>query len=120
MSVLIVASNDVLGVLWEKHLIRHELETQLVFTSDAAIKALDNTYPDLIVLDLDLAGGQALCIADYANFRHPEAHVIFVTNSRFFSDGSIFKHASNACAYVPAATPPEDLSAIIEHYVEQG
>jgi DNA-binding response OmpR family regulator len=118
MSVLIVANNDSLGQLWCDHLLRQAIDTHLVFSADTAIEALNKTCPDLIVLDLDLPGGKALCIADYANFRFPEARVVFVTNSRFFSDGSIFNHASNACAYIPASTPLEDLSAIVQHYAE--
>jgi hypothetical protein len=39
-----------------------------------------------------------------------------VTNTSFFSDGSIFAFASNACAFVRRGTPPEDLAAMVEHY----
>ena len=44
------------------------------------------------------------------------AKVVFVTNSSFFSDGSIFQHASNAAAFVKSSTPPEDLTAMVTHY----
>jgi hypothetical protein len=39
-----------------------------------------------------------------------------VTNSTFFSDGSLFNHIPNACAYVKMHTPPEDIAAIVDHY----
>jgi len=39
-----------------------------------------------------------------------------VTNTSFFSDGSIFQVSNNACAYVQSETPPEDLAAMVEHY----
>ena len=64
------------------------------------------------VLEMLCAG--ATTIVDY--YRCPEARVIFVTNTTFFSDGSIFAHSPNACAYVPAATRPEDLAAMVDYY----
>jgi DNA-binding NtrC family response regulator len=83
---------------------------------DDAIAEVNLKAPDIIILDLVLQDGSALAVADYANYRCPDARVIFVTNTRFFSDGSIFAHAANACAFVQTATPPEDLAAMVEHY----
>ena len=37
--------------------------------------------------------GVAMAVADFASYRRPEARVIFVTNTSFFSDGSIFAHS---------------------------
>jgi hypothetical protein len=42
--------------------------------------------------------------------------VIFVTDTSFFSDGSIFNLAANACAFIQTNTPPEDIAALVEHY----
>ncbi len=71
---------------------------------------------DVIVLDLILSDGSAFAVADFSSYRQPDAKVIFVTNSTFFSDGSIFRHIPNACAMVPAETRPEDIGALVEHY----
>jgi hypothetical protein len=68
---------------------------------------------------LVIEGGSAFAVADFASYRRPDARVVFVTNTTFFSDGSIFQHIPNACAFVPTETPPEDLVAIVEHYAEQ-
>jgi hypothetical protein len=65
-----------------------------------------------------LDDGSAFAVADYASFRHPDAGVIFVSNTSFFSDGSIFQLCSNACAFVPSATQPDDLAAMVEHYAK--
>nr|WP_242601356.1 hypothetical protein [Pseudaestuariivita atlantica] len=81
-----------------------------------AISALTTRTFDIIVTDLMLQEGSALAVADFANYRHPEARVIFVTNTTFFSDGSIFQHCSNACAYLPRGFKPEDLAALVEHH----
>ncbi|AJE45301.1 response regulator receiver-like protein [Celeribacter indicus] len=83
---------------------------------EEAIARLHGPAPDLIVLDLVLRGGSAFAVADYAHFRHPETRVIFTTNTSFFSDGSIFQHAANACAFVPKRVDPDDLTALVEHY----
>ena len=116
MNVLIVESKPELGSLWQRHLERQGAKVTLVHSQEAAIVALYGTDFEIIVLDLVLDRGSALAVADFASYRRPDARVIFVTNTSFFSDGSIFAHSPNACAYVQSATPPEDLAALVEHY----
>lgn len=116
MQVLIVESNPELGQLWMRHLERMGAAVTLVSGQEAAILALCGSDFGVIVLDLVLDEGSAPAVADFASYRRPQAQVIFVTNTRFFSDGSIFAHFPNACALVPSGTPPEDLAAMVEHY----
>lgn len=120
MSVLIVENKAELGQLWTSCLERQGMRVDLVVDQDAAFEALRRSKYDIIILDLVLADGQALTIADYASYRRPEARVIFVTNTSFFSDGSIFQVSNNACAFVQSETPPEDLAAMVEHYARAG
>lgn len=116
MNVLIVQNKRELGRVWARHLERQGAIVSLVATQDAAVDALCNSSFDIIILDIVLDGGGAFVVSDFAEYRRPEARVIFVTNSSFFSDGSIFAHSHNACACVPKQTPPEDLAAMVEHY----
>lgn len=116
MRVLIVESDPDLGGLWKRHLERQDASVCLVSSQPEAIDALQCDDFDIIVLDLVLHEGSALAVADFASYRRPEARVIFVTNTSFFSDGSIFSHSPNACAFVQSRTPPEDLVAMVEHY----
>ena len=116
MKVLIVESQPELAALWERHLRRQGAFVWIAHSQDAATQALRTDEFDIIVLDLVLKNGSALATADFASYRQPEARVIFVTNTSFFSDGSIFAHSTNACAYVHSAMPPEDLAAMVEHY----
>jgi len=116
MNVLIVESRPELGLLWKRHLERQGYGVTQVNSQDDAVTHLSEYCADIIVLDLVLKQGSALAVADFASYRHPDARVIFVTDTTFFSDGSIFNHASNACAFLPAGTPPEDLAAMVAHY----
>lgn len=116
MNVLIVESRPELAVLWQRHLERQGMFVELAASQDQAVDHLSAHDTDIIVLDLVLEGGSALAVSDFASYRWPKARVIFVTDTTFFSDGSIFNHACNACAFLPAATPPEDLAAMVEHY----
>lgn len=93
---------------------------RLVRSQSEAIVALQVERFDIIVLNLVLEDGSALAVADFASFRSPDTRVVFVTDTSFFSDGSIFAHSANACAYVRSSTPPEDLAAIVEHYAGNG
>lgn len=116
MLVLIVANSADLAQVWANHLERNGAETRVTGSQEEAFEFIRETEVNVIILDLMLAEGSAIAIADFASYRQPGAKVIFVTNSTFFSDGSIFNHIPNACAYVQTQTPPEDLAAIVEHY----
>lgn len=116
MRTLIVQSNYALGQVWARHLERLGSLVQHVSTGEEAIDAIQDMHFDVIVLDLVLSQGSALAVADYANFSCPNANVVFVTDTTFFSDGSIFVHSSNARAFIECATPPKDLAAIVLHY----
>lgn len=119
MDVLIVQGNVELGTIWQRHLERQNMRVSRAASQEEAIDFLAENDVQVIVLDLVLKSGAALAVADYANYRQPEAQVIFVTNTSFFSDGSIFAHAANACGFLPSTTPPEDLAAMIEHHAGQ-
>lgn len=116
MRVLIVQSKSELGALWSRHLERLHAMVTVVETGDDALILLQTEMFDVIVLDLVLREGSALTVADFANFNQPRANVVFVTDTTFFSDGSIFSHSANARAFVETKTPPSDLAAIVHHY----
>lgn len=116
MHVLIVESDAVLGGIWCRHLERSGKHVTLVTTQEDAVAQIRSREFSIHVLDLVLTDGSSFAVADYAGFRRPEMKVIFVTRQSFFSDGSIFHHASNACAMVQPDTAPDDLDAVVEHY----
>jgi CheY-like chemotaxis protein len=114
--VLIVESVAELATVWQRHLERQGMAVTCVSGQQDAIEHLSQHPTDIIIQDLVLAEGAALAVADYANYKQPDARVIFVTNTSFFSDGSIFAHSANARAFVQSGTPPEDLAAMVAHY----
>ena len=116
MKALIVESKRDLGLLWKQHLERQGIETALATTETDAVAHLQQSSVDVLIVDIVLDEGGALAVADFASFRQPAAKVIFVTNTSFFSDGSIFRHCANACAFLQADTPPEDIAAMAQHY----
>ncbi len=116
MKVLIVESEDGLARVWQRHLQRLGMIVARKKGQTDAIDHLAQNDTDIIILNIVLEEGSALAVADYASYRLPDARVIFVTNTSFFSDGSIFSFACNACAFLPCSTPPEDIAAMVEHY----
>ena len=116
MKVLIVESECELWLIWQRALERLGVQVVLVTDQATAVQALRDQSFELIILDLVLENGSAFAISDFANYRRPAAQVMFVTNTSFFSDGSIFEHCSNACAYVQSATAPEDIAMMVTHY----
>ncbi|SFD06728.1 response regulator transcription factor [Tropicimonas isoalkanivorans] len=116
MIVLIVESNRDLGWLWKRHLERQGHQVVHVKGQEEAIEILRQNVVGVIILDVVLEEGSAFAVSDFASYRFPDIKVIFVTNTTFFSDGSIFQLAPNACAYLQSRTPPEDLTMMVEHY----
>ena len=116
MRVLIVEGNPDLGAVWARTIERLGVEVSVAASENEAIEVMREHDISVIILDLILENGSAFAVADFASYRHPDAKVIFVTNTTFFSDSSIFRHIPNACAFVQSATPPDDLAAMVEHY----
>lgn len=116
MRVLIVESRPELARIWGHHLSRQGAEVHAALSESEAIEWLRNNKVDVMILDLVIDSGSAFAVADFASYSQPSARVIFVTNTSFFSDGSIFNHIPNACAFLPSATAPEDLAAVVDHY----
>nr|WP_317056905.1 response regulator [Roseovarius sp. W115] len=113
---MIVETNLSLGQVWQRHLERHGIKVRLETDQSGAIAALAERSYDVVILNLVLKGSSALAISDLASIRNPETRVIFVTDTSFFSDGSVFSLCPNVCAYLQADTPPDDLTAMVEHY----
>lgn len=118
MRILIVQSEKDLAIIWQRHLERLGAQVELAQTEMQAIARIEVETFDVIVLDVVLSEGSSLSVADVAYFRSPKAKVVFVTDTTFFSDGSIFNHSANACAYIRLSTPPQDLATIVHHYAE--
>jgi CheY-like chemotaxis protein len=116
MHVLIVEPSRELGGLWSQHLRRMGARVTLVHDQDGAVEVLRGEDVQVIVLNLLPEEGSAFAIADYASVTRPEAKVVFVTNTTFFSDGSIFRHVPNASGFLGADTPPEDLAAMVDYW----
>ncbi len=116
MKILIVESRQELGRLWKRHLERQKFMVELVGGQADAIDALCQSDFQVIILDVVLENGDAFAVADFASFRRPQARVIFVTNTSFFSDGSIFNLVPNVCGFLQSETPPEDLAAMVEYH----
>lgn len=116
MKVLIVEGNSPLSGLWARTMERAGASVAVAPDQDRAADLLAVQDFDIVVLNVVLERGSALAVADVAQYRQPRARIIFVTSSTFFSDGSIFNICANACACVPASTPPEDLALVAAHY----
>ena len=116
LRVLIVEPQPDLARIWSRHLERGGAEVTVAHDQAGAIEALRFGPVDVVVLDLVLPGGSAMAVADYASYARPDARVAVVSSTTFFSDGSIFRHMPNACGFVAATTPPEDLAAMVEHW----
>ena len=114
--ILIVADDADLSTIWARHIRRHGFEVSTLRSQADAVDAMIHESPQAIVLDLGLSDGSPIAIADFASYRCPDARVVFVSRDSFFSDGSLFRLMPNAAAHLNAATPPDDLAAIVEHY----
>ncbi len=116
MRVLIVESNSQLAQIWQSAIARRGAEVTLVASQRAAIRAIQVQHFDVIVMNLIIGDGSAFAVADFAAYRLPDTKVIFATDTTFFSDGSIFRHIPNVCAFVETSLPADDLCAMVDHF----
>ena len=117
MRILLVQHNEDLSELWSRFLQRQGVEVVQASTQLAAINKLRFADFDALVLDLVLPDGGAIAISDYATYRCPDVPIIAVTSTSFFSDGSIFDLIPNARSLMRTPLRPDDLVAVLEHYV---
>ena len=111
-----MACNKDVGAIWGRHIARNGAEVIVADNQAEAISVLQDRRVDIIVVDVVLTDGSAIAIADFASYRQPKTKVVFVSNSNFFSDGSIFQLIPNACAVMPSDVAPDDLEAIVVHH----
>lgn len=116
MEILIVEDDPNLARVWGRHLARAGARVTLAQDQQGAVARIDQGPLAALVIDIGLAAGSAVAVADYARFRQPEARVVLVSARQFFSDGSIFSLVPNACAYLARGTDPEDLAAVVNHH----
>lgn len=81
-----------------------------------AFDALRGLRFDACVLDIELPGGAALSVADFATYRDPDLPIIAVTARGFFSDSAIFELIPNARGLLRTPIKPADMAALVEHY----
>ncbi|MEE9454522.1 MAG: response regulator [Paracoccaceae bacterium] len=119
MRILLVQHNKGLSEMWSLFLRKQGLEVVQAFTQSEAVEQLMFDSFDALILDIVLPDGGAIAISDYATYRQPDVPIIAVTSSSFFSDGSIFELMPNAKSLMRTPLRPDDLVAVLEHYVPQ-
>jgi DNA-binding NtrC family response regulator len=116
VRILIVEHNRDLAGLWARFLERQGMACTLAASAAEAYDALRRGSFGALVLDMEMPGGAALAVADFATYRDPDIPIIAVTARGFFSDSAIFELIPNARGLLRAPLRPEDMAALVEHY----
>ena len=116
MQVLIIEHNGDLAAIWAAFLGRAGLSCKVVASAAEARAALRAETFGALVLDVELPGGEAFEVADFAGYRDPDVPIIAVTPRDFFSDGAVFELIPNARGVLHQPLRPEDMAALVEHY----
>ena len=119
MRVLIVEHNEDLARIWARFLRRSGVEVHVAHCQKDAIAAMRFRDFDALVVELVLPDGGVIAISDYASYRFPDVPIVTVTDSNFFSDGSIFEVIPNARGIVRHPVGAGDLAAMLDHYSSQ-
>jgi len=115
LRVLIAQHNAELGEIWAAFLRREGAVVTLVHTQEDALTRLRVEEFDALILEMVLPDGGAIAIADFAAYRMPDAPVVTVNSSNFFSDGSIFQLLPNVHSVLQAPVEVKDLAALVSH-----
>ena len=116
MNILLVQHNEGLSDLWTAFLRREGVRVTQAYSQAEAVDILRFNSFDALVLDVILPDGGAIAISDYATYRQPDIPIVAVTNSNFFTDGTIFDLIPNARSLMHTPVRPSDLAAILDHY----
>jgi len=116
LKTLIVERNADLGLVWCRFLERQGVDCDHVCDETAAYAALRSGSFDALVLDLEMEGGAAFRISDFASYRNPEIAIITVSANSFFSDGAVFELIPNARGMLREPLRLEDMAALVQHY----
>lgn len=116
MQILIVQGNPDLAEIWARFLTRRGMDCTTAQDPAAAYAALRAQPFDAVVLDMELSGGGALEVADFAAYRNPEVPIIAVSARGFFSGGAVFELIPNARSVLNEPLRPDDMAALLEHY----
>lgn len=116
MKTLIIERNADLGLIWRRFLERQGVVCEHVCDEAAAYAALRAGGFDALVLDLEMQGGAAFRISDFASYRNPEIAIITVSANTFFSDGAVFELIPNARGMLRQPLRLEDMAALVQHY----
>ena len=104
---------------------RRQVETALerdgmtvvwVENQDAAARWLCDHAPSAVLIDLSLRDGSPLAVADFCNYRRPEARVILKGGGNLLTNGWLFGQVGNAVALASDSMAGADLSALIAHH----
>lgn len=90
-----------------------------VASQESAARLLCDVSPAVVVIDLGLAQGSPLAVADFCSYRRPDARVILVGCGGLMADGAIFGHVVNAAALVPRPVRAADMAALIAFHAER-
>ncbi|TFL19109.1 hypothetical protein [Jannaschia formosa] len=90
--------------------------SEVAHSQAQAVAMMFELQPAVVLIDLGLTDGSPLAVADFVSFRHPDARVIFVSDTAMFSDGSLFQHCSNVRAHVPRGMAEPDMVALVAHH----
>lgn len=119
MGVLIVEGVADRAARWAGPLQAQGWNVHIATSATDAVALLDRVAFRVIVLNLELPGGEALSVPVYAGYRQPVAQVVVVTGSGMFNDGSIFQVCSNVCGFLGVSADPADLVALVDHHAKR-
>ncbi len=83
--------------------------------ADKAIEQIRRRAPDILLLDLMVDGTYSTCVADYAAFAAPQAHVIYVTGSGLFPKGELFDMSTNTRWVLRKPVNITELTDMVDH-----
>ncbi len=88
---------------------------QMVEKIGQACDALKHFRPDVLLLDLMIGTQTSIQVTGLAEYRCPDAEVVFLTGSQMFPNGELFEQASNAAIVLRKPVNFHDLQEMILH-----
>ena len=117
MKILIYEETRTIGLVWKRFLTRFNFEVFLSSQINDAAEILSQGGIDTFIVDASTGMRAVATLSDLASFSNPDISIIAVTSGRFFTDGAIFNLVPNLRSCVTTDIAPDDLAAMVEHFV---
>jgi len=117
-TILLVEDEPFFTRVCERALIKKNRVIKTASRADEVLNIIDESHPDLLILDLLLEGGDSFSILESLKEHHQTIPVIILSNLGRDAYGNLRKHPGVIDYWIKSELSLEDLARKVDHYLK--